>query len=255
MTNVNRVEPYSALSEVYQAAGFAEYSAQLAPRLLNLAFNLEWIGRSLLDLACGTGDACLWFAGRSFRVTGVDSSAAMLDVGTATATDRGFNVDFRQGDMRAFDSGNHYEMITCLGGSLNYVPALRDLEQVFRQAHAALMPGKLFIFDVYTIQGLARRHDSDRVVFDKGDIYIVTREAFNYESLLLTRHFTILRCVDNATWQRAEELHTLRGYPVQAILSLLGKVGFKVLRTLTPDLEPADQLHNVDQLLFVTTRD
>src|ERR1700674_3352530 len=175
MPSINRVDPYTALSEVYQAAGFAEYSAQLAQRLLDMAFNLEWTGRSLLDLACGTGDACMWFASRSFRVTGVDSSAAMLRVGTAQAEDRGVTVDFTLGDMRSVDTGNHYEMITCLGGSLNYVPALRDLEQVFRQAHAALLPGKLFIFDIFTIQGLAQRHDSDRVVFDSNDIYIVTR--------------------------------------------------------------------------------
>lgn len=255
MPGINRVDPYTALSEVYQAAGFSEHSYELASRLLDMAFNLEWTGRSVLDLACGTGDVCLWFASRGFRVTGVDSSAAMLRVGTTAAEERGVNVEFSQGDMRTFDPGNHYEMITCLGGSLNYVPALRDLEQVFRQAYTSLMPGKLFIFDIYTIQGLARQHDTDRVVVDRGDIYIVTREAFSYETLTLSRHFTILRCSDNTNWQRAEEAHTLRGYPIQAILSLLAKVGFKVMRTLTPELESADQARNVDQLLFVTTRD
>src|SRR5260221_7881872 len=103
MQSANRVDPFSALSEVYQAAGFAEYSAQLAPRLLDMAYSLEWIGRSLLDLACGTGDACLWFADHSFRVTGIDSSEAMIRVGTAYAEARGGNVDLRQGDMRAID--------------------------------------------------------------------------------------------------------------------------------------------------------
>jgi hypothetical protein len=146
-------------------------------------------------------------------------------------------------------------MITCLGGSLNYVPTLRDLEQVFRQAHASLMPGKLFIFDFYTIQGLARQHDTDRVVFDENDIYIVTRESFSYESMLLARHFSILRGAENGNWHRAEENHTLRGYPVQAVLTTLGKVGLKVLHTLTPDLDSAENLRNVGQLLLVTTRD
>jgi len=93
------------------------------------------------------------------------------------------------------------------------------------------------------------------VVFDENDIYIVTRESFSYESMLLARHFSILRGAENGNWHRAEENHTLRGYPVQAVLTTLGKVGLKVLHTLTPDLDSAENLRNVGQLLLVTTRD
>ncbi len=256
MASINRLEPYTALSDVYQVAGFAAYSAELAPRLLDMAFELEWTGRSLLDLACGTGEVVCWFAEHGFRTVGVDSSTQMLRFGTTRAESAGLNADFVVGDIRNFKANGQYEMVTCLGGSLNYVPALRDLEAVFRLAQSAVTPGKLFVFDILTIQGLANYGNKDRVVFDNGnDMMIIVRETFNFEILALTRQYSILRYADKTGWQRAEETHTLRGYPVQAVTSLLTRTGFKLLRTLTPDLRSAENQRDAEQLLFVASRE
>ncbi|HLY25703.1 MAG TPA: class I SAM-dependent methyltransferase, partial [Aggregatilineales bacterium] len=155
MPGINRVEPYSALADVYQAAGMADYSAGLAPRLLNLAFEMEWTGRSLLDLACGTGELACWFSGQGFRATGVDLSPAMLRPATAKAQEDGLSADFEVADIRAYKPDSHVELVTCVGGSLNYIPKLSDLEAVFRLARASLAKDKLFAFDLFTIRGLA----------------------------------------------------------------------------------------------------
>ncbi len=253
MTSVNRLEPFTALSDAYQMAGLADYSLALAPRLLQMAFDLEWSGRSLLELGCGTGDAACWFAEHGFRTVGVDTSAAMLRFGTASAKAGGLNVNFVCADMRTFKPELKVEMVTALGGSLNYIPTLRDLESVFRQVHESLTPGKLFFFDLHTIKGLAGAGNSDQVVFDNGeDMLIVARQSFSYETLLRTTQYTILRYVDDTGWQRAEETHNVRGYPVQAVVSLLGKTGFKLLQTLTTNFEPAEG-RDAEQLLFVAT--
>src|SRR5579859_7145092 len=252
MPSINRVEPYSALADVYQAAGLADYSAALAPRLLNLAFEMEWTGRSLLDLACGTGELACWFSEQGFRVTGVDISPLMLRPATARAQEGGLSADFVAADMRAYRPDSHVELVTCLGGSLNYVPKLSDLEAVFRLAHAALGKDKLFVFDVFTIQGLANYQDTERVAFDNGsDILILEQDAFNYETLLLTRRYTILRYGDRSGWQRAEEVHTLRGYPLQAIVSTLVKAGLKVVRTMTRDFALMESHQEADAVIIV----
>lgn len=256
MPAINRVEPYTALASVYQAAGFASYSAELAPHLLELAFELEWTGRSLLDLACGTGDAACWFAEHSFRATGVDSSAAMLQHGIARATEMNVDAQFVTADLRVYKPDFKYDIALCLGGSLNYIPTLRDLENLFKLVQNALDPGKLFVFDLRTIQGLARQHNVDRVVYDNDEnIRIVTRDAFNYETLQLTTQYMILTYPGEGGWQRAEESHQLRGYPVQAIISLLGKSGLKVQRTMTTDLQAAENRRDLDHVLFIARRE
>lgn len=255
MPSINRVEPYTALADVYRAAGFATYSADLAPRLLHLAFEIDWTGRAVVDLACGTGDAACWFGNQNFRVTGVDSSAAMIRQANAAASASSSQAEFVQGDMRTFQPAGEVELITCLGGSLNYMATLRDLETVIRQAHNALWPDKLFIFDLQTIQGLAEAGGKDEVIFDDNNIFIVTRNTFNYDTLALNIQYNILRYVEGSGWQRAEEIHLLRGFPVQAVTSLLGKNGFKLLRTLTPDLQDVDNHHDVARLLFMAQRE
>src|SRR5215468_169454 len=122
---IARLDPFAALADVYQIAGMAEYSKSLAPRLLDLAFEMDWTGRTLLELGCGTGDAACWFSERSFRVIALDTSAAMLRRGEMTAQASGLNVEFTQGDMRTFQTTTRFEMITCLGGVLNYLSTLR----------------------------------------------------------------------------------------------------------------------------------
>jgi SAM-dependent methyltransferase len=256
MPSINRLDPYTALADVYQAAGFAAYSLGVGPRLLEMAFEMDWTGRSLLDLACGTGDLACWFTEHGFRVIGIDASPAMLRHGSAHASQTGLAVEFLTADMRTFKPNNPVEMVTCLGGSLNAVPTLRDLENVFRQAALATLPGKLFIFDLRTIQGLATAGQTDRIVFDNGeDILIVTRSLFNYETLLLAVQYIIQRYTESAGWQRADETHALRGYPIQAVATLLGKTGFKLLRILTPDMQPAEDRQDAEMLLFIARRE
>src|SRR5579859_2656 len=253
MPAINRVEPYSALADVYQAAGLSDYSTALAPRLLNLAFEMEWTGRSLLDLACGTGELASWFSGQGFRVTGVDLSPAMLRPAITNAQEYGLSADFVAGDMRAYKPDSHVELVTCIGGSLNYIPKLSDLETVFRMARSTLSKDKLFVFDVYTIRGLAHYQNMERVAFDSGDILILEQNTFNYETLLLTRRFTILRYGEKSGWQRAEETHVLRGYPLQAIVSTLGKCGLKVVRTTRMDFSAIENQQDEEHVLFIAS--
>jgi SAM-dependent methyltransferase len=251
---INYIEPYTALANFYQTAGFSHYSAELAPRLLDLAFELEWTGRSLYDMACGTGDLANWFSEHGFRVLGVDHCAPMTRTASAYADSRGLSAEFVTSDIRTHEAASKVELVTCLGGSLNYIPTLRDLEAVFRQASSALMAGKLFIFDLFTIQGLSRSHDSANVVYDDGsNLTILQREFFSFESLLLNRIYTIW-ATDRGHLRRADESHILRGYPLAAINSTLAKAGFTLLRTLTPNLvtiDPQTTPTSASQLIFV----
>ncbi len=256
MQSINRTEPYTVLAEVYQAAGFATYSTTIAQNLLDMVFNMDWLGNYILDLGCGTGDLACWFAANGFRSTGVDSSESMLQFGTALAQKDGVAAEFVQGDMRTYQPHAQFDLVTCLGGSLNYIATLRDLESLFRQAATATAPGKLFAFDLQTIQGLATTGSGDHIAYDNHeDILIMTHRVFSYETLILTVEYLILRYLPNVGWQRADETHTLRGYPVQAVMSVLQKTGFKLLRTMTPDMQPVDTPRDAGQLVFVAQRE
>lgn len=254
MVSPNRIEPYHALAEVYQRAGFGNYSQALIPAVYNVLFEMDWTGRTVLDLAAGTGEVAYWLAEHGLRVTAVDSSPAMVRQARTTANTLNLSVEFVVADMRAFRPATSYDLALCLGSSLNYIPSLRDLESVFRMVCGALEPKKYFIFDLMTIRGLATAGSSDRVVSDDESTHVViSRNQFNYETLTLNTRYTIL-IRDATAWQRADEIHTLRGYPFQAITRLLEVAGLSLERLLTTTLEPVDDPRNLEQIIVITRK-
>lgn len=251
MTSVYHAAPFSSLATIYEQAGFSEQSITLAAHLLDIAYELEWAGRTLLDLGTGTGPIANWFAGRRFRVTGVDNVESMLAYGRAYAEQAGIDSNFVLGDIRTYQPEFTYDAVTCIG-TLNYMSSLEEVGAIFKCAAAALQPTKLFFFDIRTIYGLA--HTPAGVVVDNGTSYAVyAKQDFSYETLALTTHYTIY-INQRLTWQRTEETHLRRGYPLQAITRRLSAAGFQLERVLGPDLEPAEGKDDLPLVLFVARR-
>ncbi len=262
------VSPYSRLAAVYDRAGFSAYTSQQVPHYLELIHQLNWAGRRVLDLGCGTGVSTWTLARQGMRVFGLDASAEML----AQAAARGETLTadgqlaagvyetpvFLRMDIRHLEPpAGLVDLVLAAGGVLNAIPSLRELEQVFQRVYGALEDGKLFVFDVRTIGGLAASvAQGDRVLFDNGSNLLITaRSQFSHETQRSTVHYTIFARHDNLAWSRADEVHVERGYPVQGITALLERTGFIVAALLTADLEPFDPLiETSDRVVFVAAR-
>lgn len=250
---IRAVEPYQAFAAVYNKAGLADYGVKLVPQLLELAFSLDWVGRTVLDLGCGTGAVACWLAERSYRVIAVDSAQPMLDVGMTYAAEHGLGVEWTPADLRTFKPGVTIDWALALGGTLNMLPTLQDLETAIQQVYADLDANKLFIFDVDTIRGLVADGNIDRIVYDDGTTALVVAQSrFSYETLTRTTTYRVLR-FDGQAWQRADETHLQRGFPMPAVVRALTRAGFKLLKTLDPALNPADS-YDHDRLILVAQK-
>lgn len=251
MTTDSQAQSFTALAEVYQVGGFAAYGVQLAQQLLDFLYAQNWTGLRVLDLACGTGDAACWFATQKLQAVGVDSSAAMLKQARQLAQAQDLNVTFVQADIRTYKVAQPADLVLCVGGSLNYLPSLNDLGALFRAAAEACGAGKPFVFDLHTIQGLART-PAERILSEGERHFIAMRNTFSYETLSLSAHYSIFQRTE--AWQRAEETHLLRGYPVQAVQRLLSGAGFALEQTISLDFAPLIASTHEDVLLFVARR-
>lgn len=81
---------------LFEARWLARFTASLKP------------GDHVLDLGCGTGDPIArWFMAEGFDVTGVDFSAAMLNI----AKERWPDGDWRKADMRDFELDQQFDGI------------------------------------------------------------------------------------------------------------------------------------------------
>jgi SAM-dependent methyltransferase len=98
--------------------------------------------RTLLDVACGTGEH-LRFLRDELEVTGLDRSAAML----AVARRKLPGVRLERADMTTFRLGRRFGLVTCLFSSLGYLDDEAALRQAIRRMADHLEPGGLLIVE------------------------------------------------------------------------------------------------------------
>ncbi len=121
---------------------FKDYERE-AQRVLRVAEeHLRIPGKSLLDIACGTGRHIEYFKDR-FQVEGLDISDGML----AIARKRNPNVRFHKGDMTGFDIVRSFDVITCLFSAIGYAKTLDLAGEAIACMSRHLNPGGVVIVE------------------------------------------------------------------------------------------------------------
>jgi SAM-dependent methyltransferase len=221
---------YQALAPVYDRIGMSRFAEDLTARLLTYAQQNEWMGRHILDLGCGTGALMSWFAKNQSRigVTGVDYQPEMLALARANVQAHGVEPNLIEQDIRQLEGPSGFDMVVALD-VLNELDGLRDLGTVFSKVRGALAPGKLFVFDLHTFEGLINRGiDGDHEILNDDDFAVFVRNRYDYERQAESSHYTIFSRTD-AAWQRSAAQRLLRGFPIQAVITLLRRNEFGLL--------------------------
>lgn len=99
---------------------------------------------SLLDVACGTGQHLAAFAAEVSDCAGIDSAPAMLEVARERLPD---NVPLRHGDMRRFDLGRSFDVVTCLFSAIGHVRDEGDLDAAVAAMARHVAPGGLLVIE------------------------------------------------------------------------------------------------------------
>jgi len=107
-----------------------------------IQYNLRSGGNILLDVACGTGLHTNYLH-EHYQVEGLDLDARMLEA----AKQRCPELTFHLGDMRNFDLGRQFDVITCLFSSIGYVGTIAGLNQAIANFERHLKPGGLMFVE------------------------------------------------------------------------------------------------------------
>lgn len=243
-------DAYDTLATIHDEIQLGEFAASMTPHLLDAAQRSGWMGRRILDLGCGSGVSLKWLTRHGYLGTGIDRSAAMLNMARQRT---GSNVTLRQQDIRHLEHIDDTDLIIALD-TLHELSALRDLEHVFQQAHTLLRADKFFIFDMYTIEGLVQRQQADDTVqHDRDGLLILTRNRYDYERQIQTRSYTIFQRLDD-TWERHDTERVLRAYPVQAIAALVQRSGYEIVRVLNPALTDYSPGESAARVFFMVRK-
>jgi SAM-dependent methyltransferase len=229
---------YAILASVYDEIGMAEMTARLTPRLIDYAQRIDWLGRRIVVMGCGTGASVEYLSQYPYTITGVDNSPEMLEAARRKLDTPGLSIKWLQLDIR--DTGNQIataDLVMTLN-VLNELNSLRDLEAVFGNAQRILEPGKLFIFDMLTVQGLTEggTHNGQLTYNDPAVLTVFNSNEYDYERQIQTSDYLIFRR-RNGAWDRSEARNILRAFPVQAVASLVQRNGFSIRTIMNNKME------------------
>ena len=247
---------YAVLASIYNEIGMNRFAEAITPRLIDYAQQRDWLGRRILDLGCGTGASIQWLSKYSYMITGVDNVPQMLDAARQSLDKPGISLKWQQKDIRDLDDSIGTVDMALALDVMTEMDALRDLEAVFKGVQRVLGPNKLFIFDMYTIEGLTQAGlSSDSIVYnDNANLMVFSHSEYDYERQMQTLHYTIFRRQGDA-WRRSEASRILRAFPVQAVATLLQRSGFTIMSVLNLNLETFEPgVSRAPRVIFVAEK-
>jgi len=95
------------------------------------------------------GRPCLDTCQKGYQVTGVDRSAAMLELAKKKSRDRRLDIEFIEGDLTRISTGKKYDAVISLFAVMGYQTTNAALAAACKVAKGCLVPGGMFLFDCW----------------------------------------------------------------------------------------------------------
>jgi SAM-dependent methyltransferase len=216
---------YDAFAPFYDAFTAASDYEHWAAQVLELVERHGLRGRSVLDVACGTGKSFLPLLRRGYEVSGCDFSPAML----AEAALKAPGVPLVPADLRRLPELGRFDLVTCVDDSLNYLRDGDELRRAFAGIAANLAPSGLFVFDLNTLIAYRSTFARDSVMEADGTLFVWRGEssAGAPEGCLATAVIEIFSPRDDGSYERVTTRHEQRHFPHVEVVELLERAGLR----------------------------
>jgi SAM-dependent methyltransferase len=214
-----RYSAYDRFARIYNQHWGDDFTQRTVPILDKLILSRLPAGARVLDVCCGTGQLARVLTARGYRVIGLDGSEEMLRFARENAP----GCEFLLGDARDFSLPPVYHGAVSTFDSLNHILSLDELTSAFRCAHAALLDGGLFVFDLNMEEGYKSRwRGSFGIVED--DHACLVRSSYRPDERIGQMDLTLFFLEDG--WQRSDLTLTQRCYAEAEVRAALAAAGF-----------------------------
>ena len=160
--------------------------------------------RTVLDVACGTGEHARLLAGFGFEVDGLDLSPRFVSIARAKhPAGRFFDAD-----MTHFDLGSRYDAVICMFSSIGYVRTLDGVKMTLACFRDHLAPGGIVVVEPWFGPGAL---DPSRVAHNAGEangVRVSRVSRVEVEDRLSRLHFDY-EITDATGTRRVSEIHEL----------------------------------------------
>lgn len=181
--------------------------------------------KSVLDVACGTGNVSEILAAKGYKVVGADIARDMI----YAAKSKHSSVEYYVQDMAALDlDGRKFDLAISLFDSLNYIVDPTNLACAIKRVGEHLVEGGVFIFDVNTEYALAHHF------FDQANIasniypHYIWNSSYDHSTRICTVNMTF-EVLENGEKLQFKEVHIQRAHSLEELSMMLSDAGFDVV--------------------------
>jgi ubiquinone/menaquinone biosynthesis C-methylase UbiE len=179
-------------------------------------------GKSLLDVACGTGFHASLLS-KYYQVEGLDLDPEMLLV----AKKKHPKIRFHQGDMTNFDVDRQFDVIVCLFSSIGYAKTKTRLQRAIKNMRKHLHPGGVMLIEPWFTPNQWNPGRVSMTEVDKPDLKIVRMSHSGQKGNISTIEFQYLIGISKGI-QHHVEIHELGLFTHKEYVDAFKSAGLKV---------------------------
>ncbi|OIJ16669.1 SAM-dependent methyltransferase [Anaerobacillus alkalilacustris] len=183
----------------------------------------------ILDVGCGTGNISIPLSQKGYEITAVDLSEEMLIVAKEKSEMANTSIKFFQQDMRELEGLGSFDTIISLCDSINYLNNEKEVEKTFEGVYNHLNDQGIFIFDVHSIYKIESVFKGNTFAYNGEQISYIWECFESEESYSIEHDLSFFVENKQGLYERFDEIHKQRTYPVSFYQDALEKIGFKVM--------------------------
>ena len=201
----------------------------------------------VLDLGCGTGTMTEILAEAGYDMIGVDNSGEMLAEAMEKRVESGHDILYLLQDMQEFELYGTVRAVVSVCDSLNYITEEEELEHVFALVNNYLDPQGIFLFDMNTVYKYQTMIGNTTIAENRHEGSFIWENSYDEETGINTYELALFIPREDGLYEKDEEVHYQRAYPLEKIKELIGKAGMELLAvydayTLEPPKEDSGRL-------------
>lgn len=179
-------------------------------------------GKTVLDLACGTGTLSKLLNEEGYNIIGIDLSDDMLCIASSKSVD---NASFIKGDISSFALPQKVDYCVCSLDSINHLKSIEQIGECFNCVYNSLVDGGIFVFDVNTVYKHKNVLNDNTFVFDEENFFLSwDNEYLGENTVRILLDFFVFNGVN---YDRFSEEFCEKAYEISEIENKLNK--FKIL--------------------------
>lgn len=139
-------------------------------------FNLK-PGSRVLDLMCGYGRHAIGLAKKGIEVVAVDNLGDYIDEIKETAAKDKLPLQAIRADVISFSSDKSFDLVICMGNSLNFFNAT-DVLRLLKMIAFSLKSGGKLLINTWSLAEIVIKHFKEKASSNIGDMKFLTNSKF-----------------------------------------------------------------------------